>query len=242
MKKYLKHLFLLGSSSALLMIILYKSNFLSEQNELPQAPNRSEVSKSSLNEMKSEEYNNLSNALTGNQEVITEDLQSKPSDIEPEEKPKRLLDGLVTPEKKQKALEASKKYQSAESNTTRVMGSAGDLRRFPAYKPTPLIYEYKPLTLNKIPELKPITYKKLESKELKDESTFQGNWNDNEINKFKNDCLRDLEDTNSQLSNNERKAYCDCTFEKTISKYPDKHQTAEIEFLMEIAKECIPSN
>lgn len=240
MKKYLKHLFLLGASSALLMIILYKSNFLSEQNELPQAPNRSEVSKFSLNEMKSEEYNNLSNALTGNQEVITEDLQSKPLDIEPidpNDEKKKLAEA-----RKLKNWNNSAKYGVEESINMSSWGNGADIRRIPAYKPTPLIYEYKPLTLNKIPELKPITYKKLESEELKDESTFQGNWNDNEINKFKNDCLRGLEDTNSQLSNNERKVYCDCTFEKIISKYPDKHQTAEIEFLMEIAKECIPSN
>jgi len=101
------------------------------------------------------------NLIELNQEFAAEDLQSNLLDIEPnepEEKskvvsttlkpvdktntksipinqgpPKGLLDGMITPEKKQKALEASKKYRSVDSTATRVMGTARDLQRYQSY-------------------------------------------------------------------------------------------------------------
>lgn len=99
------------------------------------------------------------NLIELNQELVTEDLQSQLINIEsndPEEKPnvssttskpvaqnkstplnqdpppKRRLDGRITEEKKQKALEASKIYK-ADSNTLTTFGSSADLEISQSY-------------------------------------------------------------------------------------------------------------
>ena len=237
MKKYLKHLFLLVASIAAVLVIIYKMDFLVEGNELVETPNEAKVSETNLNEMTSEEYTNLSNSLTINQEILNEDLQSPIityQPIDPEEERKKL-------EQERKLAswnESGDKYEIKESTTLSTFGNAADLPRYQTYSSK----TFGQIGYNTLYDINK-EYNKVASvsEKVEVESNFLGNWNDDEINTFKNDCLRGLEDGNSQLSNNERKEYCDCMFEKIVTKYPDKYQSAETEFLMKIAKECIPS-
>lgn len=281
-EKYLTNVILFGCS-ALIMTILYKSNFTNGQNE--QISNRSEVSKS-LNEITSKKYNDL----LANESLNTANLGVNDGDPPPKKQ-------IFKDNARELALESAKRFEIAESTTMSTLGNAADLRRYQSFdskvfgeigyntltdinsqynektgfsdefgkdygnavdlRKFQILHNYKlpkqiELANFKISEKKFIKYdtieriwpkhEKFEIEEYKSKSNFQGNWNNDEINRFKDDCLRGLDDANSQLSNNERKEYCDCVFEKIISKYPDKYQTAEKEFIMKITKECILSN